>query len=58
MQLHVTADIAFAIRNHFAVTHDMNWLQTEGCPLTKEIATFWANRVHFNGSTGFYDING
>lgn len=57
-QLHVTADIAFAIRNHFAVTHDMKWLKNEGCLLAEEIAIFWANRVHFNESTGFYDIKG
>lgn len=57
-QQHVTADIAFAIRNHFAATNDLAWLQREGCPLVREIATFWASRVQFNTSTQLYDIRG
>lgn len=57
-QLHVSADIAFAIRNHFAATDDIEWLHREGCPMAKEIATFWASRVQFNRSTGNFDIKG
>lgn len=57
-QLHVTADIAFAIRNHFAATNDLAWLQREGCPLVHEIATFWNSRVQFNTSSRLYDIRG
>ncbi|KAG4071845.1 hypothetical protein HA402_006006 [Bradysia odoriphaga] len=55
-QIHVTADISFAIRNHFAATNDMQWLRREGCPLAIEIANFWKSRVVYNKSTHFYDI--
>lgn len=57
-QLHVTADIAFAIRNHFAATNDLAWLHREGCPMVREIATFWASRALFNSSSRLYDIRG
>ena len=55
-QLHVTADISFAYRNHFAATNDFEWLQREGCQVVDQIAAYWASRVHFNETTGFYDI--
>lgn len=57
-QIHVTADISFAVRNHFAATNDMEWLRREGCPLAIEIANFWKSRVVYNESTHFYDIRG
>lgn len=57
-QLHISADIAFAVRNHFAATDDVEWLRREGCPMATEIATFWADRVQYNRSSGFFDIKG
>lgn len=57
-QIHVTADISFAVRNHFAATNDFQWLHREGCPLAEEIGNFWKSRVVYNKSTHFYDIRG
>ena len=52
---HITADVAIAAWNYFAVTQDTTWLREKGFPVIKECADFWASRVEKNG-TGKYDI--
>lgn len=52
---HITADVAFASWNYYAVTQDKNWLRTTGWPLLSATADFWASRVERNGP-GKYDI--
>lgn len=52
---HITADIAIAAWNYYAVTQDKDWLREKGYPLLKETANFWASRVERNGP-GKYDI--
>jgi trehalose/maltose hydrolase-like predicted phosphorylase len=52
---HITADVAIAAWNYFAVTQDTLWLREKGFPVIKECADFWASRVERNGP-GKYDI--
>lgn len=52
---HITADVAIAAWNYFAVTQDTTWLREKGFPVIKECADFWASRVEKNGP-GKYDI--
>ena len=52
---HITADVAIAAWNYFAVTQDTVWLREKGFPVIKECADFWASRVEKNGP-GKYDI--
>jgi protein-glucosylgalactosylhydroxylysine glucosidase len=52
---HITADVAIAAWNYFAVTQDTAWLKDKGFPVIKECADFWASRVEKNGP-GKYDI--
>ena len=52
---HITADVAIAAWNYFAVTQDTAWLKEKGFPVIKECADFWVSRVEKNGS-GKYDI--
>ncbi len=52
---HITADVAFAAWNYFAVTQDKNWLRSTGWPILSATADFWASRVERNGP-GHYDI--
>ena len=47
---HISGDIAFAAYQYWKSTHDLEWLRTIGFPLAKEIAKFWASRVHSLGS--------
>jgi trehalose/maltose hydrolase-like predicted phosphorylase len=52
---HITADVAIAAWNYFAVTRDTVWLREKGFPIIKACADFWASRVEKNGP-GKYDI--
>ena len=52
---HITADVAIAAWNYFAVTQDTMWLKEKGFPVIKECADFWVSRVEKNGP-GKYDI--
>jgi trehalose/maltose hydrolase-like predicted phosphorylase len=52
---HITADVAIAAWNYFAVTQDTSWLKEKGFPVIKECADFWTSRVEKNGP-GKYDI--
>ncbi|HVZ97161.1 MAG TPA: hypothetical protein VG847_09825 [Chitinophagaceae bacterium] len=53
---HITADVAIAAWNYFAVTQDTAWLREKGFPVIKECADFWASRVERSGP-GNYNIN-
>ena len=52
---HITADVAIAAWNYFAVTQDTTWLREKGFPVIKACADFWTSRVEKNGP-GKYDI--
>lgn len=52
---HITADVAFAAWNYFAVTQDKDWLRQKGWPILSATADFWASRVERNGP-GKYEI--
>jgi trehalose/maltose hydrolase-like predicted phosphorylase len=53
---HITACVAIAAWNYFAVTQDKLWLQEKGWPILKETADFWSSRVERKGP-GKYEIN-
>lgn len=55
-QHHITADVAIAAWNYFAVTQDTAWLREKGFPIIRNGADFWVSRVEKNGP-GHYDIN-
>ena len=52
---HITADVAIATWNYYAVTQDKQWLREKGYPILSATADFWASRVERNGP-GHYDI--
>jgi trehalose/maltose hydrolase-like predicted phosphorylase len=52
---HITADVAIAAWNYYAVTQDKQWLREKGYPILSATADFWASRVERNGP-GNYDI--
>jgi len=53
---HITADVAIAAWNYYAVSQDKQWLQEKGYPILSATADFWASRVERNGP-GHFDIN-
>jgi trehalose/maltose hydrolase-like predicted phosphorylase len=52
---HITADVAIAAWNYYAVTQDKQWLRDKGYPILAATADFWASRVERNGKAQ-YDI--
>ncbi|MBB1285394.1 glycoside hydrolase family 65 protein [Flavisolibacter sp. BT320] len=52
---HITADVAIAAWNYYAVTQDKDWLREKGWPILSATADFWASRVERNGA-GQYEI--
>ncbi len=52
---HITADVAIAAWNYYAVTQDKQWLREKGYPILSATADFWASRVERDGP-GRYDI--
>ena len=48
-QQHITATVGWAFWKYFEVTQDMQWLETRGYPVLKEVADFWSSRVERNG---------
>lgn len=52
---HITACVAIAAWNYYAVTQDKDWLAERGWPILSETACFWLSRVEKN-SVGFYEI--
>jgi trehalose/maltose hydrolase-like predicted phosphorylase len=52
---HITADVAIAAWNYYAVTQDKQWLREKGYPILSATAEFWSSRVERNGP-GHYDI--
>lgn len=56
-QHHITADIAFAARQYFYATEDLDWMRTEGCRLAYETAKFWSSRAEYNNATDLYEIH-
>jgi protein-glucosylgalactosylhydroxylysine glucosidase len=52
---HITADVAIAAWNYYAVTQDKQWLREKGYPILSATADFWSSRVERNGP-GHYDI--
>lgn len=59
-QIHVTADVSFALRQYLYVSTDidaMHLLKQKGSALALDIARFWASRVSKSDNNG-YDILG
>lgn len=57
LMLHVTADVAFAIRQYLYATDDLSWiLSTDNCELLYQTALFWKNQTVYNPTTDKFDI--
>lgn len=57
MEDHLTADVAYAIYNYYAVTGDIEFMQDYGYEMLIETARFWASRVEYNRRKDTYEIN-
>ena len=55
-ELHVNADIAIAQWQYWLATHDRAWLRSDGWPVIRNIAEFWASRATYDATRQRYDI--
>ena len=57
IEIHISADITYAIWQYWQTSHDEKFLSTRGAELILETARFWAARVEWQEALGRYEIN-
>ncbi|MDR0482178.1 MAG: beta-phosphoglucomutase [Cellulomonadaceae bacterium] len=55
LELHINADVAYAIHQYWDVTGDDQWMRTRGAEMFLDIATFWATKATLEAD-GFYHL--
>ena len=57
-EIHITADISFAVNQYFSATGDLDWMKNNGgYELIKSAADFWVSRSTLEKNSGKYYIN-
>ncbi|MEH1929090.1 beta-phosphoglucomutase [Nostoc sp.] len=57
-EIHINADIPYAIWNYWQATGDDQWMQKRGAEVILDAAIFWGSRVEFNPELEKYEIRG
>ncbi|MDM3850795.1 MAG: beta-phosphoglucomutase [Aphanizomenon gracile PMC627.10] len=57
-EIHISADIAYAIWYYWQVTEDHEWMRDYGAEIILDTAIFWSSRVEFNPHLECYEIRG
>ncbi|MBN1877791.1 MAG: glycoside hydrolase family 65 protein [Anaerolineae bacterium] len=57
IELHITADIAYAVHTYWRATGDDAFMRDYGAELILDTARFWGVRVEWNAARGVYEIN-
>ncbi|MBN3949564.1 MAG: beta-phosphoglucomutase [Nostoc sp. NMS7] len=57
-EIHINADIPYAIWNYWQATGDDEWMQKRGAEIILDAAIFWGSRVEFNPERQKYEIRG
>jgi kojibiose phosphorylase len=57
IEIHISADIAYAAHQYWRVTGDDAWLIDKGAELILDTAKFWGARAEWNADTGRYEYN-
>lgn len=56
IQIHISADIAFAIWQYWCVTQDDDFLADRGAEIILETAKFWASRAEWNADQNRFEF--
>jgi trehalose/maltose hydrolase-like predicted phosphorylase len=56
-QLHITADVAIGQWWYYLTTRDPDWLRSEGFPVIRACAEYWASRVEHNAQHDRYELS-
>src|SRR5215207_1708755 len=57
IEIHISADIAYAAHLYWKVTGDETWFIEKGAELVLDTAKFWASRAEWNHETELYEFN-
>jgi kojibiose phosphorylase len=57
IEIHISADIAYAAHRYWQVTGDDEWLIDKGAELILDTARFWATRAEWDPEKGCYEYN-
>ncbi len=55
-EIHISADVAFAIWQYWQATQDNDWLRDYGAEIILDTAIFWSSRVDLNIKSERYEI--
>ncbi|MBD2593427.1 beta-phosphoglucomutase [Nostoc spongiaeforme FACHB-130] len=57
-EIHISADITYAVWYYWLATGDDEWLHDYGAEIVLDTAIFWASRVEYNSEQQRYEIRG
>jgi beta-phosphoglucomutase len=57
-EIHISADIAYAVWYYWYVTGDDGWMRDCGAEIILDTAVFWGSRVEYNTKSEHYEIRG
>ncbi len=57
IELHITADVAYAVWHYWQATGDDAWMRDYGAEILLDTAVFWGSRAGWNPARGGYEIN-
>ncbi|MBU7583736.1 MAG: beta-phosphoglucomutase [Nostoc sp. TH1S01] len=57
-EIHISADITYAVWYYWLATGDDDWLRDYGAEIVLDTAIFWASRVEYNSEHQLYEIRG
>jgi kojibiose phosphorylase len=57
IQIHISADVAYAIWHYWQVTGDDEFMRDYGAEIILDTAVFWGSRVEYNAKQDRYEIN-
>jgi kojibiose phosphorylase len=57
IELHITADVAYAVWQYWRTTGDDDWMRRYGAEIILDTAVFWGSRVEWNADRGRYEIS-
>lgn len=57
IELHITADVAYAVWHYWQATGDDAWMRQYGAEILLDTAVFWGSRAEWNPERSRYEIN-
>jgi beta-phosphoglucomutase len=57
-EIHISADIVYAIWYYWQATNDHEWMRNCGAEIVLDTAIFWGSRVEYNPKSERYEIRG